>query len=224
MPASPSCWIIGSSTIFAAYASAKGSALVDRELYLPKSSTSDADRCRAAKVPGSRVLATNGELARAMILRALASPLPIAWVTGDCAYGQEWRMRTLEEAGLGYVLAAPKSQQLSAPFGRIDQAIADAPEKAWERHSCGDGAKARAFTAGLPHACRRSVSSTATGPPTSGGYWAAAAWSARTRSPAASPTPPTAPALPPGPYCGLALGDLGGLPGRQPAPEQSSTR
>ncbi|GGZ39724.1 hypothetical protein GCM10010344_00140 [Streptomyces bluensis] len=72
---------------------------MDRELYLPQSWTSDADRCRAAKVPDSRVFATKGELARAMILRALASPLPIAWVTGDCVYGQEWRMRrTLEEA------------------------------------------------------------------------------------------------------------------------------
>jgi SRSO17 transposase len=77
-----------------------------------------------------------------MILRALASPLPIAWVRGDCAYGQEWRMRrTLEEAGGGYVLAVPKSQPLHAPFGRIDQAIADAPDQAWERRSCGDGAK-----------------------------------------------------------------------------------
>jgi SRSO17 transposase len=49
--------------------------------------------------------------------------------------------RTLEEAGIGYVLAVPKSQQLHAPFGRIDQAIADAPDQAWERCSCGDGAK-----------------------------------------------------------------------------------
>ncbi|MEW1551063.1 IS701 family transposase [Streptomyces tsukubensis] len=121
--------------VFAAYATPKGRALVDRELYLPRSWTDDADRCRAAKIPGSRGFAT-------MVLRALASPLPIAWVTGDCAYGQEWRMRrTLEEAGVGYVLAVPKSQELQAPFGRIDQAIAEAPGEAWERCSCGDGAK-----------------------------------------------------------------------------------
>lgn len=37
--------------------------------------------------------------------------------------------RTLEEAGVGYVLAVPKSQQLHAPFGRIDQAIADASDE-----------------------------------------------------------------------------------------------
>ncbi|WP_368860983.1 transposase [Streptomyces sp. B15] len=49
--------------------------------------------------------------------------------------------RTLEEAGVGCVLAVPKSQQLHAPFARIDHAIAQAPEEAWERMSCGDGAK-----------------------------------------------------------------------------------
>lgn len=49
--------------------------------------------------------------------------------------------RTLRKAGVGYVLAVPKSHQLHAPFGRIDQAIADAPDEAWERRSCGDGAK-----------------------------------------------------------------------------------
>lgn len=128
--------------VFAAYATAKGRALVDRELYLPKSWTGDTDRCRTAGIPESHGFATKGELARAMILRVLASSLPIAWVTGDCAYGQEWRMRrTLEEAGVGYVLAVPKSQQLHAPFARIDQATVQAPPDAWERMSCGDGAK-----------------------------------------------------------------------------------
>ncbi|WP_190140823.1 IS701 family transposase, partial [Streptomyces longispororuber] len=83
--------------VFAACASPRGRALVDRELYLPKSWTGDTDRCRAAGIPENRGFATKGELARAMVLRGLASPLPITWVTGDCAYGQEWRMRrTLE--------------------------------------------------------------------------------------------------------------------------------
>ncbi|WP_413098204.1 IS701 family transposase [Streptomyces sp. Inha503] len=127
--------------VFAAYASPKGRALVDRELYLPKSWTSDAGRCRAAKIPEERGFATKGELAKAMVARALASPLPITWVTADSAYGQEWRFRRmLEEAGVGYVLAVPKSQQVHA-LGRIDFAIAQAPEEAWERHSCGSGAK-----------------------------------------------------------------------------------
>ncbi|MCX5269462.1 transposase [Streptomyces sp. NBC_00199] len=57
-------------------------------------------------------------MARAMVLRALATPLPIAWVTADAAYGQEWRFRRmLEEAAVGYVLAVPKSQPVPASAG-----------------------------------------------------------------------------------------------------------
>ncbi|MGW7824799.1 IS701 family transposase [Streptomyces puniciscabiei] len=130
--------------VFAAYASSRGRTLVDRELYLPKSWTSDRERCRAAGVPDARDFATKTELARSLIARALASPLPIAWVTADALYGQDWHFRRmLEEAGLGYVVAVPKSQQVESLAGcwRIDQLIGDAPDEAWERLSCGDGAK-----------------------------------------------------------------------------------
>ncbi|MBZ9644518.1 IS701 family transposase [Streptomyces sp. PSKA30] len=127
--------------VFAAYATTRGRALVDRELYLPKSWTDDRDRCRAAHIPDERTFATKPDLAKAMVRRALASPLPIAWVTADAAYGQEWRLRRmLEEAALGYVLAVPKSQQVPR-FGRIDYLFTQAPEEAWEMRSCGDGAK-----------------------------------------------------------------------------------
>ncbi|MGW0779142.1 IS701 family transposase [Streptomyces sp. NPDC002835] len=127
--------------VFAAYASTRGRALVDRELYLPKSWTDDRTRCRAAKVPDEREFATKGELARRMVLRALASPLPIAWVTADAAYGQESRFRRLlEQSGVGYVLAVPKSQ-FTVGCSRIEGLFAQAPDEAWEKISCGDGAK-----------------------------------------------------------------------------------
>ncbi|MFD7004101.1 IS701 family transposase [Streptomyces mirabilis] len=127
--------------VFAAYATTRGRALVDRELYLPKSWTNDRRRCRAAKIPDERTFATKGELATAIVLRALASPLPIAWVTADSAYGQEWRFRRLlEETATGYVLAVPKSQQVPR-FGRIDHLFTQAPDEAWEKRSCGNGAK-----------------------------------------------------------------------------------
>jgi len=49
-----------------------------------------------------------------MVLRAIASPLPIALGTAASAYGQEGRLRRmLEETGLGYVLAVPKSRSIS---------------------------------------------------------------------------------------------------------------
>ncbi|WP_051808139.1 IS701 family transposase, partial [Streptomyces sp. NRRL F-2664] len=130
--------------VFAAYATGRGRALVDRELYLPKAWTSDRERCRAAKIPDERHFATKGELAKAIVARCLAAGLPADWVTADEAYGQEWKFRRLlEELGVGYVVAVPKSQQVKslAGFWRIDELIAEAPEEAWQRISCGDGAK-----------------------------------------------------------------------------------
>jgi SRSO17 transposase len=127
--------------VFSAYATSRGRALVDRELYLPKSWAADRERCRLARVPHEREFATKGELAHRMVLRALASPLPIAWVTTDSAYGQESRFRRmLEQSGVGYVLAVPKSQ-FAVGCPRIDGLFAQAPGEAWEEMSCGDGAK-----------------------------------------------------------------------------------
>jgi hypothetical protein len=71
-------------------------------------------------------------------------------VTADAAYGQERRFRRmLEEAGVGYVLAVPKSQQVKSPAGswRIDHVLTGAPPEAWERVSCGNGAKGPTSTA-----------------------------------------------------------------------------
>ncbi|MFI1742814.1 IS701 family transposase [Streptomyces sioyaensis] len=132
--------------VFAAYATARGRALVDRELYLPKAWTGDRERCRAAKIPDERGFATKGELAKLIVTRCLAAGLPASWVTADEAYGQEWKFRRLlEELGVGYVVAVPKSQQVKSLAGtwRIDELIAQAPEDAWQRLSCGDGAKGR---------------------------------------------------------------------------------
>ncbi|MFC4608774.1 IS701 family transposase [Streptomyces maoxianensis] len=112
--------------VFAAYATAHGRALVDRELYLPKSWTKDRERCQQAKVPDDRTFATKGELAKAMVRRCLAAGLPASWVTADEAYGQDWSFRRLlEQHNLGYVVAVPKSQQIKSLAGvwRIDESV-----------------------------------------------------------------------------------------------------
>jgi SRSO17 transposase len=65
-------------------------------------------------------------------------------VTADEAYGQDWSFRRLlEQLGVGYVVAVPKSQQIKSLAGtwRVDQLIEEAPEDAWQTPSCGDGAK-----------------------------------------------------------------------------------
>nr|WP_255253758.1 IS701 family transposase [Streptomyces avermitilis] len=130
--------------VFAAYAHAHGRALVDRELYLPKSWTKDRERCREAKIPDERTFATKGELARTMVRRCVVADLPAAWVTADEAYGQDWSFRRLlEQLDIGYVLAVPKSQQIKSLAGiwRMDQLVEGASDDAWQTISCGNGAK-----------------------------------------------------------------------------------
>src|ERR1044072_853499 len=77
---------------------------------------SDPERCRAARIPEEREFATKGDLAKAMVRHALASPLPVAWVTADSAYGQEWRLRRmLGGGGGGVVLALAQTPRLPPP-------------------------------------------------------------------------------------------------------------
>jgi SRSO17 transposase len=130
--------------VFLAYAAPKGRALVDRELYLPKSWTEDRDRCRQAGVPDDVQFASKTELARAMLGRALDAGVPAAWVTADEAYGKEGSFREwLEQRRVSYVVAVPKSQAIAGDAGksRADVLTAHAPGQAWKRRSCGNGPK-----------------------------------------------------------------------------------
>jgi SRSO17 transposase len=130
--------------VFCAYVTGKGRALIDRELYLPKSWIADPGRCREAAVPAGAEFATKPELARAMLGRALDAGVPAAWVTADEAYGKDHQFRAwLEARRIGYVVAVPCSQAVpgSAGTSRADVLAAHAPAPAWKRRSCGDGAK-----------------------------------------------------------------------------------
>jgi SRSO17 transposase len=131
--------------VFLAYATTKGRALVDRELYLPKSWIGDEQRREEAAVPSAVEFATKTTLAKAMLARALAAGVPAGWVTADEAYGQDHKFRSwLEQQRIGYVVAVPRSQPLPAggfSTARADRIVADAPPEAWKRHSAGDGAK-----------------------------------------------------------------------------------
>ena len=75
--------------MFLAYVSPLGRALVDKRLYLPKSWTSDQDRCAAAGVPEDRRdYRSKTELALEMLERVLElGYLRAEWVAGDDAFG-----------------------------------------------------------------------------------------------------------------------------------------
>jgi SRSO17 transposase len=130
--------------VFLAYAGPRGRALVDRELYLPKSWTEDRDRCRKAGVPDDVPFATKPELARVMLGRALDAGVPAAWVTADEAYGKDGRFRDwLEQRRAAYVVAVASNQAVPGNAGtsRADVLAAHAPDQAWKRRSCGNGSK-----------------------------------------------------------------------------------
>jgi DDE superfamily endonuclease len=65
------------------YAGPAGHAVIDRELYLPRSWARDPERLRAAGVPAQVGFATKPALATRMLVRGLDAGVPAAWVTGD---------------------------------------------------------------------------------------------------------------------------------------------
>jgi SRSO17 transposase len=73
--------------VYLVYAGLGGHAAVDRELYIPRSWTCDADRCRAAGLGEDTVFATKPELAARMIGRFLDAGHRVGWVAADEVYG-----------------------------------------------------------------------------------------------------------------------------------------
>ncbi|MBF6303094.1 IS701 family transposase [Nocardia amamiensis] len=130
--------------VFLAYASRHGHALIDRELYLPESWTSDRDRCRAAGIPDEVEFATKPRQVITMLERALAAGVPFAWFTADEAYGQAGYLRDwLEARDVFYVMATRCDQQVTTRadrVGRVDALVGELSGSAWQRLSVGAGA------------------------------------------------------------------------------------
>ena len=134
--------------VFLTYAGQGGHALIDRELYLPKSWTADPARCRAAGIPDGTAFATKPMLARRMIARTLDTGVPAGWVAGDEVYGADPGLRTdLGTRQVGYVLAVAKSTQVNtgASSCRAGKLAARLPRSAWQRYSAGPGAKGHRY-------------------------------------------------------------------------------
>jgi SRSO17 transposase len=135
--------------VFLAYASAKGHALIDRDLYLPKEWTDDRERCAAAAVPEDVEFATKPRLAQGMIERAITAGVPFSWVLGDEVYGNDRRLRMwLEQHDRPHVLAVKATEPLWArvagqgPIQVPAQDLATAePQEGWRRLSAGAGSK-----------------------------------------------------------------------------------
>src|SRR5918995_4425183 len=135
---------------FLAYASERGQAFVDRELYLPEEWAEDKERREQAGVPEEVVMRTKPELAREMLGRALDAGVKAAWVVADSVYGDTRRLGMfLEEREQPYVLAVSGKAYVWAGFRqhrvgvvldclRQEQLL---PEEGFRRVSAGDGSK-----------------------------------------------------------------------------------
>jgi SRSO17 transposase len=134
--------------VYLTYAARRGHALLDRELYLPRSWTDDPARCAAAGVPAGVGFATKPALAGAMLARVLDAGVPAGWVTGDEVYGADPDLRAeLEARRIGYVLAIAGNRRLPTAAGpiRADALAAALPRRAWQRLSAGPGAKGQRY-------------------------------------------------------------------------------
>ncbi|BEK87843.1 IS701 family transposase [Nocardia seriolae] len=127
--------------VFLAYASTHGHALLDRELYVPQSWTSDRERCREAGIPDEVAFATKPRQMIAMLERAVAAKVPFRWFTADEACGQAGYLREwCEDHDVFYVLATRCDQQVATRADRIaraDELVGEFTASTWQRFSVG---------------------------------------------------------------------------------------
>ena len=106
--------------VYLTYAGARGHAMIDRELYLPRSWTEDPGRCAAVGVPAEIEFATKPALATGMLSRALAAGVPARWVAADEVYGADPGLRAeLEYQQIGYVLAIGCDRRVPTAAGQL---------------------------------------------------------------------------------------------------------
>jgi len=129
--------------VFLGYVSRLGRALLDRELYLPKSWADNRERCEAVGVPETVGFQTKPAILQAMVARALEEGVPARWLTADSVYGDDPGLRAwLEARPLAYVLGTSiNDARVPIHLYRrpVRGVIAELPEDGWQRLSAGEG-------------------------------------------------------------------------------------
>ncbi|MFI6037922.1 IS701 family transposase [Streptomyces sp. NPDC051315] len=133
--------------VYLVYAGRRGHAAVDRELCVPRSWTSDPDRCRAAGLGDDTEFATKPEMAARMVTRFLDAGHRAAWGAGD-----EVRRHpeVAHRAGGTRHRLRPRGGLLARSHHRRREVCADmlarkVPKRAWQKLSAGAGAKGHRF-------------------------------------------------------------------------------
>jgi SRSO17 transposase len=144
--------------VFLTYATARGHAMVDRRLYLPKDWTEDAARRDQCHIPPDVTFQEKWRMALEMI-RTHGTKLAHQWITGDDEFGRVVELRKLlRQRKEPYLLDVPcttpvrdlekrrpprgKSRRpKEVPFCRVDVWAARQPAKRWQRLKVRDGEK-----------------------------------------------------------------------------------
>jgi len=133
--------------VFLAYATPRGTALIDRELFLPKEWVDDLPRRREAHVPDHVKAATKPDLALSMLTRAFEAGVQAAWVLGDAVYSAYQVRAFLEARQQPYVLATASNFHVWAITERgpaqvhVKDIVATFKDEAWQTLSAGLGSK-----------------------------------------------------------------------------------
>jgi SRSO17 transposase len=124
--------------VFLTYLTPRGTALLDRRLYLPESWIADRERRQRAGVPDEVEYARAPQLVLRMVEAALGAGVPARWVAADRCGNDAGLRSWLEGRDVAYVLATARRDRVTTATGQVAEAhhLAGAlPRSAWERRS-----------------------------------------------------------------------------------------
>ena len=131
--------------VYCTFASTLGHCLIDGDLYVQKHWAQDPERCERAGLGRDFTFRTKTAIALDQARRAVAAGVAVDWAAGDEVYGRSAKLRGFfEEHGIGYVFAVGVNFAVPTGVGPIRADVLAAkrvPRRAWNRLSCGQGAK-----------------------------------------------------------------------------------
>ena len=133
--------------VFLSYATAKGRALLDRELYIPQDWFKDKRRCKEAGIPDSLEFKKKPELAQEMLQRAFDKQIKPTWVLGDAVYSS-YSLRVFLESYLQpYVLAIASNYPITIGFEqyKANDLLGTIEAEDWLAISAGAGSKGERY-------------------------------------------------------------------------------
>jgi SRSO17 transposase len=139
--------------VFLTYATAKGYAPLDRQLYVPREWAGDDERRKETHVPEAVTFQETWRIGLDLLDRS-GPDVPFGWVAGDDEFGRASAFRAaLRRRGLRYVLDVPCNTSIRdlgetpapgrrlPPWRRVDAWAKAQPSSRWRRLEVGNGSK-----------------------------------------------------------------------------------